>query len=252
VAEVGAVLVDDIAAAVAPVGDTLELKAVEVDELLHGVGGLCHDLGLEGGLCRCRRRRDDVLDGLFDLGRGGGLLRSLCRGHLLLSRGLCLVAERRALLALRGVTDRARLRGRAGGLLRLTCELHLRLLGRRPAGESVEDVSVGPLVIGLLLLEERAELLADGRGRLVVRVRLLDEGADALRELDPHIGLLWLRVGVLHLLRLRALCGCNDDALDAEGGLKGGQLRLERGDGAKERLGGDDGRAHFDCWITVC
>jgi len=249
VSDVRPVLADDVAAHVAPIGLALVLEAVEVRELLHRVGGR-HGLRLErrrrgGGRRRGHERRDGVDR------RSGGSLPSLGGCHLLLARGLRLLAEGRARLLLGGLADRPRVR-RSPLDLRLARRSHLRLLGRRPPLEGGEDVLVGPLIVGLLLLEEGAELLADGGGCLVVRVRALDEGADALRELDPDVRLLRLGVRVLHLLGLHALERRKGHALSAEGGLERRQLRLERRDGAEERLGCDDCGAHSVVSLTCC
>ena len=249
VPDVRPVLGDDVAAHVAPIGLALVLEAVEVRELLHRVGGR-HGLRLErrrrgGGRRRGRERRDGVDR------RGGGGLASLGGGHLLLARGLGLLAERATRLLLGGLADRARVRRRALGL-RLARGSHLRLLGRGPPIEGRDDLLVGPLIVRLLLLEEGAELLADGGGRLVVGVRALDERAHALRELDPDVCLLRLGVRVLHLLDLPALEGRKGNALSAEGGLERRQLRLERRDGAEERLGCDDCGAHSVVSLTCC
>ena len=233
-ADVLASLVDDITTAVAPVVLAIVVKAVQVGELLDGVAGryrLCHSLRLEslGG--------SHGLDHGLDHGLSDGLSESLLRLHLGIARSLCLLSHRTALLPLRRVRDRARLRGRVRlCLLCLAVALHLRALGLLPAGESLEDLAVEPEVVGLLLLEERAELLSLGSGRLVVRVRLLDQRADTLCELDPDICLLRLGIGILHLLCLDSL---HRRAVKAELSLQAVQLGLEVGNRAADGIGVD-------------
>ena len=207
-----AVGVDDVATRVAPEELAIVREGVEVGKLLHSVllgRGLDH-LRLEG----LDGRRSDghghgiVLGALRSLGRSGedrlgrlgdllGLVGSALDGGGSLG-GLALVLDLRAV---RSLGIRRGLRG-----LRALVALHLRHLRALPARELGHNLLVGPEVVGLLLLQEGAELLADGGGGLLLLKLGSDQRAHALGELDPHVGLLLGGVLVLDLhLGLRHL-----------------------------------------------
>jgi len=251
------VAVDDVAARIHAELLSANGHGIEVAELVHRVARL---LGLECRLWRGRGRGlrnqlGNLGDDGVDLHLGGGNL--LCRQRrcaLCVDGSLLLLGLGRGLLALllgravRIAGIRGSGRGHGGRLRGL---LGARRNGRAlPGLERLEHLRVGPRLIGLLLLEHSAELLDHG-GRalevLLVRLRRVSAGrleqvADAHGELDPHIGLLLWRVGVLHLLCL--LCRRGKVGAAADGRLERDELGLERGDGAEERRGVGDGR-HF-------
>ena len=259
-ADKGAEVVGNIAALVHAEVIAINVDGLKVRELLHRVGlgddGLLEHL-LLGGLGRRHglglgHGRNNHLSGLSDrCGRllGGDGRRTLGRNGCLL-----LVALGRGLLALllgrAGL--RAAVRGVRGGRRRRGRLLGARLMdGALPRLKGLKDLGVLPGLVGLLRLEHGAELLDHGRGALEVlgvsalcRGGRLEERAHALRELDPHIGLLLGRIGVLLLLGLLDGRAHGDLTAGRDGGREVVELRLERLDGLQEHGGVDDG--HFE------
>ena len=252
-AEEGAAVVGHVAALVHAEVIAINVDGRKVRELLHcvGLGGLLGD-GLIGhgrghglnhrcghGLnhgCGILLRRN----GRRTLGRNGRLL------LIALGRGLLALLLGRAGLrgAVRGVRGGRRRRGRLLGA---------RLVhGALPRLKGLKDLRVRPGLVGLLSLEHGAELLDHGCGALeVLGVSgggggRLEERANALRELDPHIGLLLGRIGVLHLLLLLRRRAHGNLTAGRDGDREVVELRLERLDGLQEHGGVDDGHLKLE------
>ena len=246
------VLREDVAAAVAQIGDAADLHRRElrdVVELLDGHRG-CHgrSLGHRRSLSHDSRRRAPCLRSLgcsaLLSGRGLRRLRPLALGLL---RGR---SRRRA-------SSRVRARARASVAGRLSGG-SLALLGRRPALEARDDLLVGDAVVvrhllllalvvrdGLhrqLLLEHSAVLLPDEALELVASSQQCR--ASALREVDPVVRVLLGRVRVLLLLHLLQLAA--RQRRDAHAALSGEcHQGGEVGRSERERERNGLGRGHF-------